>query len=310
MEDIYDFAIVGGGVAGLAAAMYAGRLGMKTIIFAENMGGTIALTDVVENYPGFKSISGQGLADALLEHAEDYEAEFVDEKVTGVKKDVSCFLITADDEDYGARAVLIATGMKHKKLDAPGVIELENRGVSYCALCDGPLFKDRVVAVVGGSDSAVKEALLLSEYASLVYIIYRGEAIRPEPINAERIHANEKVVVITETNVTEVQGDEAVTGVRLDKPHDGTEVLDVSAVFMAIGGIPQSSVAKSLGVKTNEKGEIIIDRAAQTNVKGVYGAGDVVDTKFKQAITGAAEGVLAAYSAYEYINKEQVCPRN
>jgi thioredoxin reductase (NADPH) len=287
--------------------MYAGRLGLKTVVFGDNFGGTITLTDNVENYPGFKRISGAELGDALLEHAEDYDVEFVEELVTAMALEGSCFIIKTEDGEYRARAVLFATGMKHRKLDAPGVLEYENRGVYYCALCDGPLFKGRVVAVIGGSDSAVKEALLLAQYAERVYIIYRGEKIRPEPVNARRIEENEKIAVITETNVIEVKGSETVTGVVLDRPYNGKKELPLDAVFMAIGGIPQSSLAESIGVETNEKGEIKIDRNSMTNIKGVYAAGDVADTAFKQVIIGAAEGVLAAYSAYEYVTKESIC---
>jgi thioredoxin reductase (NADPH) len=308
MEDLFDFGIVGGGPAGLAAAMYAGRLGLTTIIFADNFGGTITLTDVVENYPGFRSISGADLGDALLEHAEDYDVEFVEELVTEVKSEGDCFAIKTKDGEYGARTVLFATGMKHRKLDAPGVQKYENRGVYYCALCDGPLFKGKTVAVIGGSDSAVKEALLLTQYAEKVYIIYRGENIRPEPVNAKRIEGNEKIKVITNTKVTEIKGDETVTGVVLDRPYNGQKELPLDAVFMAIGGTPQSDLAVALGVETNEKGEIKIDRSSRTNIKGIYAAGDVADGVFKQAITGAAEGVIAAHSAYEDITEGSVCP--
>lgn len=307
---MHDVIIIGGGVAGLAAGMYAGRLKMKTMIIAETKGGTIILTDVVENYPGFKLITGRELTDRLEEHARDYNIEFKDGRVTKLEKgeNEGCFYVYADDEKFEAKTLIIATGTKHRKLKVPGAEEFENKGVHYCALCDGAFFKDKRVGVVGGSDSAAKEALVLAEYAKKVYMIYRGEKIRPEPINAKRIERNSKIEVITNTNITEIKGKDKVNKVVLDKEYNGSKELELDGVFVAIGGIPLSDIAKPLGVKTNEKGEIKIDRQAKTNVKGVFAAGDVVDTAFKQAITGVAEGVTAAYSAYLHVKeKEYVC---
>ena len=154
-----------------------------------------------------------------------------------------------------------------------------------------PLFKEKVVAVVGGSDSAAKEALLLAKYCSKVYIIYRREKIRPEPINARRIENESKIEIINNTNITEVLGESRVTGVKLDNPYNGSDTLALDGIFVAIGGIPHSELAKKLDVKTNKKGEIIIDRSSRTNIEGVFAAGDVVDSEFKQAITGVGEGV-------------------
>ena len=195
--------------------------------------------------------------------------------------------------------------MKERELEVPGHDELKNRGVSYCALCDAPLYKDKVVAVVGGSDSAAKEALLLAKYCPKVYIIYRKQKIRPEPINEKRIEREPKIEVITETNVREILGQNKVTGVKLDKPYNGSDVLSLDGVFVAIGGIPYSGLARKLGVKVNEKEEIMIDRESRTNIDGVFAAGDVVDSEFKQAITGVSEGVHAAYQAYKYVNENE-----
>ncbi|RDE10793.1 MAG: hypothetical protein C4K49_12635 [Candidatus Thorarchaeota archaeon] len=195
--------------------------------------------------------------------------------------------------------------MKDRELDVPGQNEFKNKGISYCALCDAPLFRDRTVAVVGGSDSAAKEALLLARYCPKVYMIYRGEKIRPEPINGARIKKEAKIEVLTKTNVTAIIGDQSVRAVRLDKPYGGNDLLDVQGVFVAIGGIPVSELAKKVGVATNAKGEIIIDRSSRTNVPGVFAAGDVTDTEFKQAITGVAEAVHAAYQAYRYVNERE-----
>ncbi len=302
---MYDIAIIGAGVSGLAAGMYSARLGMKCVVIGDNVGGTITLTDVVENYPGFKSISGYDLAEAIKEHAESYGVEIVEEYVKNVEKCGNIFKVHAD-KVYKAKAVIFATGTKRRKLSVKGADKFENKGLHYCALCDGPLYRNKVVAVVGGSDSAAKEALLLTNYASKVYIIYRGEKLRAEPINKKRVENNEKIEVLEKTNIVELIGDEKLNGVVLDKEYNGSSILSVDALFVAIGGIPNSELAKKLGVKTNEKGEIIIDREAKTNVKGVFACGDVTDSKFKQAITGVAEAVVASYSAYRYISNEFV----
>ena len=171
--------------------------------------------------------------------------------------------------------------------------------------CDGPLFKGKVLGVVGGSDSAAKEALLLSEYGSKVYVIYRGDQIHPEPINMRRVEENEKIEVIPNTNVVEIKGDKFITHAVLDRPWGGSKSFELGGLFIEIGHLPQSALAKKLGVKLNQKGEIIIDRLSRTNVPGVYAAGDVADMEWKQAITGAAEGCVAAYSAYEYISAKE-----
>ena len=188
----------------------------------------------------------------------------------------------------------------------PGHDEFRNKGVSYCALCDGALFKNKVSAVVGGSDSAAKEALVLARYCRKVYIIYRGEEIHPEPVNYERVKKESKIEIITKTNVTKIIGDKFVTAVEIDIPYKGSKVLQLDGVFVSIGHIPNSDLAKPLGVKLDDKREIVIDRASRTNVPGVFAAGDVVDTEFKQAITGVGEIVSAVYSAYKYISEKPI----
>ncbi len=304
----YDFIILGAGGTGLAAAMYGARLRLKTLVLGAThgselpVGGVITTTNVVENYPGFKSISGVDLAKKIEEHARSYNlVEIKNEKATEVAKKGDGFVVKSEKSEYGAKTILFATGTKWRKLDVPGAKEFENKGVNYCALCDGPLFKDKIVGIVGGSDSAGKDALVLAEHAKKVYIIYRKEKIRPEPITLERINANKKIEIINNSNVTKVKGDKFVTSVVLDT---GKEIK-LEGLFVAIGHVVLSDLAKPLGVKLNEKGAIVINHLdSSTNVEGVYAAGDVTDKQFKQLITGVADGCTAAYSAYEYISKK------
>lgn len=313
---MYDTFIIGAGVVGLATAMYAGRLNLKTIVLGTTsgtelpIGGVITLTDTVENYPGFKHLTGQELADKMEEHARDYDIEIKEEKVIDIKRNdgMDCFDVKTEKVEYHTKTIIFATGAKWRQLTMKGADEFKNKGVHYCALCDGALFKDKIIAVVGGSDTAAKEAIMLAQFGKKVYIIYRGEKIRPEPVNGKLIEKNDKIEVLTNTNVTEILGDKMVNKVILDEEYNGNKELKLDGVFGAIGHIPLSDLAVKLGVKINKKKEIIIDRASKTNVKGVFAAGDVVDSDFKQAITGVGEGVVAAHSAFTYINENDfVC---
>ncbi len=307
----YDFLILGAGGTGLAAAMYGARLGMKTLVLGAThgselpIGGVITTTSYVENYPGFKKILGFDLAKNIEEHAREYDLVTIkNEKATEVKKLNNLFIIKTEKGEYEAKSILFATGTKWRKLDVPGSLEFENKGVNYCALCDAPLFKDKITAIVGGSDSAGKDALILAEHAKKVYIIYRGEQIHPEPITLKDIEKNEKIEIINNANVIEVKGDNLMSSVILDKEYNGSKELELSGLFIAIGHLVLSDLAKPLGVNLAEKGEIIIDhKTSKTNVPGIFAAGDVTDKQFKQLITGVADGCTAAYSAYQHIKK-------
>lgn len=300
----YDTVIIGAGVSGFAAAMYAGRFQMKTLVVGETPGGTIILTDTVENYPGFKKLTGMELAEKIKEHALEYGVESIEGTVTEVEGcEEGCFTVSTGEKSFHTRTVIFATGTELRKLNVPGEKEFTNKGVHYCALCDGFFYKDKVIGVVGGSDSAAKEALLLTQYGKKVYIIYRGKKIHPEPINMKRVEENQKIEVINNTNIVEIKGNDKVSSVVFDRPYKGKKEFPIDAVFIEIGHIPLSKLAVDIGVETNEKGEIKIDREARTSVPGVFAAGDVVDTSFKQAITGVAEGVTAAYSAYRHIKE-------
>lgn len=309
-ENDYDFIIIGAGVAGLASAMYGARLGMRTLCLGSShgselpIGGVITTTNIVENYPGFISLSGEELSEKLKSHAESYELASIKEgKVEKIEKIKNYFQVKTDKNQYNAKTILFATGTKWKKLEVPGSKEFENKGVAYCALCDSPLFKNKVVAVIGGSDSAAKDALVLAEHAKKVYIIYRKEKIRAESINMKRIEKTKKIEIINNANVVEVKGDKSVRSVILDREYSGKRELQLDGVFVAIGHVALSDLAKDIGVTLNDKGEIIINhKTSETNIGGVFAAGDVADKPFKQAITGVAEGCTAAYSAFEYIN--------
>ena len=297
---MYDLVIIGGGVAAFSAGIYAGRFQLKTLVIGEKVGGTILLTDEIANYPGFKKITGLDLFRKIKEHAQDYDIEILEKRAESIEKQAGGFEVSTKDEKIKAKTVIIATGTHLRRLGVPGEEEFANRGVHYCALCDGAFYKNKVIGVVGGSDSAATEALLLTEYAKKVFIIYRKEKIRAEPITAKRVGQNEKIEIINNTNITEIKGDQFLNAVILDKPYKGSNELKLDALFIQVGQIPLSDLAASAGAKINEKKEIKVNRDSETNIPGLFACGDVVDSKFKQAITGVAQAVTAAHSAYEY----------
>jgi thioredoxin reductase (NADPH) len=305
MPELYDTLIIGGGVSGFSAAMYAGRLKLKTLVIAAIRGGTIILTNDIGNWPGIKQIDGTTLAKQIEEHALSYESvKAMDDKVVKVEKSGENYSVSTEGgKRFDAKTLIFATGTEWKKLGVPGEEEYSGKGVHYCALCDGYFYKGKTIAVVGGADSAAKEAILLTQWADKVYMIYRREKIRPEPVNMVRVEEKikeGKMEIINNTNVTEIKGGERVTHAILDKEYKGSKELKLDGLFIDIGHVPQSQLAQQLGVEL-DKGYIKITRNAETNVPGVFAAGDVTDTKFKQALTGSAEGVHAAYSAYEYL---------
>lgn len=305
MSEVYDIIIIGGGVSGFSAAMYTGRLKLKTLVIVETRGGTIILTNHITNWPGIKMTDGITLAGQIEAHAKEYSPDIVDAKAVKAERTDAGFAVeTKDGKRYEGKSLIIATGTTPRKLNIPGEDELEGKGVHTCALCDGIFYRDKEIAVIGGSDSAAKEALLLTQWAKKVYIIYRKENIRAEPVNLEHVKKNEKIEIINNTNVTGFVGEKKLEKVMLDKEYNGSNEFVVDGVFIEIGRTPNSELAKQLGVELDGKGFIKIGREAQTNVPGVYACGDVVNTVFKQAIVGAGEAVLAAYCAYEWLQKK------
>ena len=301
-EKTYDLIVLGGGPTAIGCAIYAARFALNVLIVGKTFGGLIATTHLVENYPGIASTSGQGLMDMFKEHMNSLSIPYISDEIRSIEKADDHFILHSFFQKFKAYTVCIATGSERKKLGIPGEEEFAGRGVSYCATCDGPFYKDKVVIVVGGSDSAAKEALFLSQNVKKVYIVYRGEEIRAEPINKKRVYENEKIEIIYKTNIVEIKGDTSVKSVIFDNG----KKFDIDGVFIEVGSIPNSDLAKRISVKTNEKNEIKINRKSETNIPGIFAAGDVADAPFKQAITGVAEGVIAAFSAFDYVKEMNI----
>lgn len=288
----------------MSAAVYARRFLLKTLVVGELMGGLLTTTHLVENWPGEKSIEGAELMSEIEEHARSLGAEIINDEVIDIKKSSSVFAVKTQDKEFEAKSVILATGTKHRRLGVKGEKEYANKGVSYCAACDASFFKDKVVGVVGGGDSAAKESLLLTEYAKKVYIILREERLQAEPIILKRVNKKIEeglIELVPNSEVKEIKGGEdMVKSVLLE---DDKELL-VDGVFIEVGLIPQTRLAELLGVELNEKGEIIINHVSETNVKGVFAAGDCINRPYKQAIIAAGQGVNACFSVYKYLNRK------
>lgn len=295
--EVFDMLIVGGGCAGLSAGMYAARLNLKTALFAELPGGLITTTHIVENWPGIISTSGPNLGMSLWEHAKASGVVMKSETIKSIEKQGDIFVAKSSRNEYHGKTLVFATGSKHRHLDCKGEEEFTNRGVSYCALCDGAFYKEKVVAIVGGGDTAAKESLFLAQHASKVYIIVRKDVLRAEPANYKLVMNEPKIEILFKEEIEEIMGTKNVEKVRLKSGRE----LDVQGVFVAIGQLPLTDLAESLGAELNAKKEIVINRHSETSVPGVYACGDCTDTEFKQAITGSAEGVTAAYYGFAYL---------
>jgi len=297
---MYDIVIIGGGPSGLTAAIYAARYKLRILVLAKQTGGTIAEASYVCNFPGFKSISGFEFMQKVEEQAKTLGTELIEEEVSEIKKKGKNFLINGI---YESRYLILAVGTERRKLNVPGEKEFAGKGISYCFTCDAPFFKDKKVGVVGGSDAAAMAALLLREYAKKVYIIYRKEKIRAEPILVEQILHDAKIDVITNTIITQIKGDNVMRSVVFN---DGSE-FKLDGLFVEIGSNPHNKLAEKLSLALDEEGYIVVDKFQKTSIDKIYAAGDIStnSNKFRQVITACAEGAVAAESIYTQIKKEK-----
>lgn len=311
-EDLdWELIVIGGGPAGMTAAIYGARYGLKTLLLESKvLGGAQATSPGIENYPGYTFIVGLELANKMKEQVKKCGA--IIKEITEVKNiekegNDGDFLLNTRRGVYRAKAIIIATGGGHKHLGVPGEDLLTGRGVSYCATCDGPLFREKTVAVVGGGNTALTEALYLSEVVQKVYLIHRRDELRAEKIIQDYVF-NSSVEIIWDTIVKEIKGDDLVNELILENVKTGEiRSLPVEGAFIALGSSPESELAKSIGVETNKRGEIIVNAKQSTNIAGVFAAGDVVES-MKQIAVAVGHGAIAADSAYSYIRKIQRGP--
>lgn len=302
--DLYDIVIIGAGPAGLTAALYAGRAKRRTLVIEKALpGGQVAITEFIENYPGFvDGIGGAELGDIMKRQAERFGAEFVFDEVTALAPDGPIKTVRAFDGTYRGRTIILATGADHRKLGVPGEEEFSGRGVSYCATCDGAFFEGKDIAVVGGGDSALQEGDFLTRYARQLSYVHRRDTLRAERILQERALNNPKVRFVWNTVVEEVVGNGAVTGIKVRNVKTGERsVLPTDGVFPFIGTVPNTGFLKG-AVDLDEQGYVkVLDERLQTSVEGVWAAGDLRPNVPRQAVTAAADGCIAALQADEYL---------
>ncbi len=303
---IYDLVIVGAGSAGLAASIYASRYKINHLVVAHKPGGQAAWGHLIENYPGYQSIAGQELMDKFIEQAKNLGAEIKPVEVLEIIKQGQGFLIALrGEETIQTRSLILALGTEHKILNIPGEKEFWAKGVSYCATCDAPLYKNRTVAVVGGGDSALTAALLLASYATKVYLIHRRDVYRGQAAWEEKVMATPNIEKIFSTNLVVIRGDQVVREIALDKPYQGAMSLKVDGLFVEIGSAPSTYLAQKLGAALDDQEYIKVDQNCQTNIAGVFAAGDVTNqTRLKQILTAASQGAMATYGVYQYLNKK------
>ncbi len=329
-KNIYDLIIIGSGPAGLTAGIYASRYQLKTLVIGKILGGTITHAAKMCNYPGFEAISGIKWGEIVANQYKKLGGELILGEVKKIIKEENFKVISEGDKEYEGKAIIIATGSERKELGIPGEKEYLGHGVSYCTTCDAPFFREKTVAVIGGADAAVTGAIYLANFAKKVYIIYRRDKLRAEPMWVEEALRNTKIEVIYNTNLTRILGEEelltvgefkiqnskannelkVVKAVELDREYQGNKILFLDGVFIEIGGVPTVALAQALGVELDEEGFIKVNEWLATNISGVFAAGDITSTgkKMQQVIIACGEGAKAAASVFKYL-KGQKAPK-
>ncbi|CAI3295608.1 thioredoxin-disulfide reductase [Enterococcus cecorum] len=303
----YDCIIIGAGPAGMTAALYAARANLKTLLLERGIpGGQMNNTAEVENYPGFDSILGPDLALKMYDSINQFGVEHGYGNVVEVKDHQDYKEVITDDASYEAKVVIIATGCEHRNLEVPGEAEYSGRGVSYCAVCDGAFFRNKKLIVVGGGDSAVEEAIYLTQFADEVKIVHRRDALRAQKIIQDRAFANEKISFIWDSVVEEIKGDDQkVTGVQIKNVKTGETYEEAAdGVFIYVGLIPLTQAFTSLGI-TDDAGWIVTDERMQTKIPGLLACGDARQKHLRQITTAVGDGGIAGQQAYQYIEENK-----
>jgi alkyl hydroperoxide reductase subunit F len=296
---MYDLIIIGAGPAGITASVYAARKRMDLLVITRDIGGQAAWSGDIENYTGYQFITGPELAAKFEEHMRKYNIPVKEnEGATEVKKVDNIIFVKTDKSEYQAKSVIIASGKKSRELGVPGEKEFKNKGLTYCATCDGPLFSDKDVAVIGGGNSALDATIQLMKIAKRIYVINNTSALYGDSIMREEVSKSKIVTVFNNSRVTAILGDKFVQGIKIEREKK-EETLAVQGVFVEIGLIPNSDLAKD--IEKNERGEIKINSRNETNIAGVFAAGDVTDVAEKQIIVAAGEGAKACLEAFRYL---------
>jgi len=300
MKKIYDLVIIGAGPAGITAAVYAARKKMDILVITKDIGGQASLSGDIQNYTGYQFISGPELAIKFEEHMRKFNFEIKEnEEVKELVSKKDTFLLKTDKDNYQAKMVIVASGKRSRELGVTGEREFRNKGLTYCATCDGPLFAERDVAVIGGGNSALDAVLQLIKIANKIYVINIIDNLTGDGIMREKIRADSKVSIFNNSRVKEILGDSFVQSVKIEGNKE-EKILDVQGIFVEIGLIPNSDFVS--GLEKNERKEIIVNQRNETNIPGIFAAGDVTNVPEKQIIIAAGEGAKAVLSAFRYLS--------
>jgi thioredoxin-disulfide reductase len=302
---LYDLIIIGGGPAGIAAGIYAARKKLKTLLITKEWGGQVTKATEVENWPGTKQILGMDLIKQMSEHLKQFEIEIKNNKeVIDLSKKGDNFLVRDNDQEYAAKTVIIATGKIPRALNIPGEEKYKGKGVSFCATCDAPMFKDKEIAVIGGGNAGFATALDLVKYAQKIYILEFFPEMKGDVLTKEKLAQTGKVEFIVNVAVKEIKGNEFVESlVYEDRKTSADHEIKIGGVFIAIGMMPKAEFAQKL-VELNQIGEIVIDKDNYTKTPGLFAAGDISDIKYEQIVIAAGEGAKAALAATEYLKNK------
>ena len=303
METIYDMIIIGSGPAGLTAGIYAKRAGLSALVLEGSFiqGGQIVNTYEVDNYPGLPGISGMDLADRMKEHLQNQGGKIIRGKVKGISLDDEIKIVHTKKEDFRTKTVILAAGAVHRKLEVPGEEEFSGMGVSYCATCDGAFFKDKTVAVVGGGDVAVEDAIFLSRTCKKVYLIHRRDQLRAAKILQDVLKNTPNIETFWNRRVTKIGGTEQVEWIQTESTAAGQSTrMDVDGIFIAVGITPDTGFIRNL-IHLDEQGYVIADENGETNIPGIYAAGDIRTKQLRQIITAASDGANCVASAEKYL---------
>jgi len=307
-KNVYDIIIVGGGPGGLTAGLYASRADMKTLLLEGNaQASQITMTDMIENYPGVPAIGGFELNDTFKKQAVSFGLEVRPDQVSGIGRaelgDAAGWEVVTDGGAFRALSVIVSTGAAWSRLGVPREAEMVGRGVSYCATCDAPFYRDRAVAVVGGGDTAVQEAVYLTKFASKVTLIHRRDRLRATAVLQQRAFANEKIAFAWDSVVEEILGEDGVTGVRIRnvKSPDQREDIPVDGIFIFVGLVPNTALVRGV-VNLDKDGYIITDSAMRTSAEGIFACGDCIAKPLRQVVTACGDGATAAHSAALYVD--------
>jgi thioredoxin reductase (NADPH) len=299
----YDVVIIGAGAAGMTAALYSARNGLKTAIVSKDIGGTANSILVLENWPGFYG-SGAILMKQFYDGIKKYDIEFIMSETDLIEKQKDNFLVKTKKGDLICKSIIIATGTERRKLNIPGEENFTGKGVSYCVTCDAFFFKDKTVSVIGGSDCAATSAIALTNLAKKVNIIYRGEKLRCEEINAERLEKSEKVEIIYNAIPLEIKGKEKVESLLIMEKGNKKEIR-TDGIFIEIGSTPLIEFTKKLKLKTNKENYIVVNENMETSIEGIFAAGDVTNSEVKQVVTASAQGAIAGKSVHDFLRLKQ-----